>query len=61
MINYYDEWSQEEIIDISKQNIKYFSKLDTKEVTKREYLNNRLSLSGNCTQQCHGAAVLERG
>ncbi len=42
MINYYDEWSQEEIIDISKQNIKYFSKLDTKEVTKREYLNNTI-------------------
>ena len=42
MINYYDEWSQKEIIDISRQNIQYFSKLDTKEVTKRANINNSI-------------------
>jgi protein O-GlcNAc transferase len=42
MINYYDEWSQKEIIDISRQNTQYFSKLDTKELTKTEYLNDSI-------------------
>jgi protein O-GlcNAc transferase len=42
MINYYDEWSQKEIIDISRQNIQYFSKLDTKEVTKRANINDSI-------------------
>ncbi len=42
MINYYDEWSQKEKIDISKRNIKYFSKLNTKKIAKREYLGNNV-------------------
>ena len=42
MINYYDEWSQKEIIDISRQNVQYFSKLDTKEVAKKENINKSI-------------------
>lgn len=42
LINYYDEWSQKEIINISKKNAKYFSKLNTKKIVKREYLGNKV-------------------
>ena len=42
LINYYDEWSQKEKIDISKKNVKYFSKLNTKKIVKREYLVNNV-------------------
>lgn len=42
MINYFDEWSQEEIFNISKQNIKYFSKLNTLKISKNDFLNNNI-------------------
>jgi len=40
MINYFDEWSQKEIFNISKQNIQHFSKLNTLKISKKEFLNN---------------------
>ena len=42
MINYFDEWSQKEIFNISKQNIKYFSKLNTLKISKNDFLNNNI-------------------
>jgi predicted O-linked N-acetylglucosamine transferase (SPINDLY family) len=42
MINYYEEWSQKDKIDISKQNIKYYSKLNVKKIDEREYLNKQV-------------------
>lgn len=42
LINYYDEWSQKEKIDISKQNTQYFSRLNTKEIATEEHLNNKI-------------------
>src|SRR6056300_1158025 len=39
MINYFDEWSQKEILNISKQNIQYFSKLNTLKISKKKILN----------------------
>ena len=42
MINYFDEWSQKEIFNISKQNIQYFSKLNTLKISKKEFLNNNI-------------------
>ena len=42
MINYFDEWSQKEVFNISKQNIQYFSKLNTLKISKNEFLNNNI-------------------
>ena len=42
MINYFDEWSQKEIFNISKQNTQYFSKLNTLKISKNEFLNNNI-------------------
>ena len=36
MINYFDDWPQKDLVDISKQNRKYFSKLNVKKINRKK-------------------------
>lgn len=42
LINYYDEWSQKDQIEISKKNIKHYLKLKVKKIDKKEYFNKQI-------------------
>jgi len=42
MINYYNEWSQKDIFDISKENLKYYSKLNVKKIDETAYPNKEI-------------------
>lgn len=41
MINYYDDWSQKDKIDISKKNKEYYLKLDVKKIDEKRYLKKQ--------------------
>ena len=45
MINYFDDWPQKDLVDISKQNRKYFSKLNVKKINRKK-LNDQKARIG---------------
>ena len=44
LINYFDEWSQKDIVDISKQNRKYYSKFKVNKINRQKLIDQKLRI-----------------